>query len=473
VKGDRVGIFAKNRVEFLDAFFAAGKTGIILVPFNSRLTAAELSVIVKDSGLKALLYDGELAEKVRQLKQECSIEHWIGLDLAAEETVYDGEGSHDLDYAGSMASLDSSGWVPTPCDPEDIYCLLYTSGTTGKPKGVMIPHRMVTWNGYNTAVCWQLGEDDISAVFTPLYHAGGLAAFLVPIFIAGGTIVLHREFDAHEVWESITRHKCTVVLGVPTIFKMLLEAPEFGKADLRNLRWFISGGAPLPVDLIEAYRVRGVVLKQGYGLTEVGVNCFSMSPEEAIRKPGSIGKPMMFTQARLLDSEGNEVPNGQVGELCLRGPHACRGYWNNPSATAAAIDRDGWFHTGDLARCDEEGFFYIAGRSKDMFISGGVNVYPAEIETELLRCPAVRDAAVIGVPHPTWGEVGVAFVVAAGTNCSATELTNFLTDRLAKYKLPREFMFVDALPRTAYGKVVKAELRESFERRKRGDAHDA
>jgi fatty-acyl-CoA synthase len=480
VKGDRVGILAKNRVEFLDAFFAAGKTGIILVPFNTRLTVVELAAIIKDSGLKALLYDGELSEKVRQLKQECSIEcssiehssikHWIGLDLATEETVYEEQNSRDLDYASCVARIETSDWTPTPCDPEDVYCLLYTSGTTGKPKGVMIPHRMVTWNGYNTALCWQLREDDVSPVFTPLYHAGGLAAFLVPIFVAGGSIVLHREFDAHEVWESIAKHKCTVVLGVPTIFKMMLEAPESGEADLSHVRWFISGGAPLPVDLIAAYGARGVILKQGYGLTEVGVNCFSMSSEEATLKPGSIGKPMMFTEARLLGSESGDVATGEVGELCLRGPHVCKGYWNNPTATAAAIDGAGWFHTGDLARCDEEGFFYIAGRSKDMYISGGVNVYPAEIEAELLKCPAVRDAAVIGVPHATWGEVGVAFVVAAGgESCSADELIKFLAEKLAKYKLPREFVFVDVLPRTAYGKVVKAELRELFAARKQKD----
>src|ERR1700683_5357212 len=281
-KGDRVGILATNRVEFLDAFFAAGKTGIILVPFNTRLTPAELAVIIKDSGLKALLYDGELSEKVRQLKQECSIEypsieHWIGLDLATEETVYEGQDPRDLYYASCVDRIQTSDWTPTPCDPEDVYCLLYTSGTTGKPKGVMIPHRMVTWNGYNTALCWQLREDDISPVFKPLYHAGGPAAFLVPIFVAGGTIVLHREFDAREVWESIAKHKCTVVLGVPTIFKMMLEAPESSEADLSHVRWFISGGAPLPVDLIAVYGARGVILKQGYGLTEVGVNCFSVS----------------------------------------------------------------------------------------------------------------------------------------------------------------------------------------------------
>jgi fatty-acyl-CoA synthase len=463
-KGDRVGILAKNRVEFLDAFFAAGKTGIILVPLNTRLTAAELGVILKDSGIRALLYDGELAEKVQQLKREHSLEHWIALDQPLD--------SSDLRYANCLAKIQSSGWAAAPCDPEGIYCLLYTSGTTGKPKGVMIPHRMVTWNGYNTAVCWQLREDDVSPVFTPLYHAGGLAAFLVPVFIAGGTIVLHREFDVHEVWESIQKQKCTVLLGVPTIFKMLLESPEFGEADLSHVRWFISGGAPLPVDLIDAYRARGVILKQGYGLTEVGVNCFSMSPEEAIGKPGSIGRPMMFTQARLLDCAGNEVPQDkdQVGELCLRGPHVCKGYWNNPQATAAALDSDGWFHTGDLARCDEEGFYYIAGRSKDMFISGGVNVYPAEIEAELLRYPAVRDAAVIGVPDAKWGEVGVAFVVpASSTVPSADDLTSFLADKLAKYKLPRDFIFVDSLPRTPYGKVVKTELRDWFERRGTND----
>ncbi|MGO8795402.1 MAG: class I adenylate-forming enzyme family protein [Candidatus Sulfotelmatobacter sp.] len=456
-KGDRVGILATNRVEFLDAFFAAGKTGIILVPLNTRLTPAELAIIVQDSGMKALLYDGDLRATIEQLKSQTLIEHWIALDQPASPS--------DLQYSNLLAEVESVSSFSAPCDPEEIYCLLYTSGTTGKPKGVMIPHRMVTWNGYNTAICWQLREDDVSPVFTPLYHAGGLAAFLVPIFIAGGTIVLHREFNLPEVCSSIELHQCTVLLGVPTIFKMLIESPEFAGTDLTHVRWFISGGAPLPVELIELYRTRGVVLKQGYGLTEVGVNCFSMTTEEALRKPGSIGKPMMFTQARLLASDGRVVPPNEVGELCLRGPHVCSGYWNNPNATAAALDNDGWFHTGDMARCDHEGFFYIVGRSKDMFISGGINVYPAEIEGELLRCPLVRDAAVIGVPNPKWGEVGVAFVVPTSP-VTSEELIAFLAPKLAKYKLPREFVFVDALPRTAYGKVVKTELRESFDRRR-------
>ncbi|MGA9642895.1 MAG: long-chain fatty acid--CoA ligase [Terriglobales bacterium] len=480
-KGDRVAILAKNRLEFLDAFFAAAKSGIILVPLNVRLTPAELSLILKSSGATALLYDGELAANVLHLKIDPAISqqvtHWIALDPPAD--------SSELDYARLRTTFPTD-WDRPHCDAEDIYCLLYTSGTTGKPKGVMIPHRMIAWNGYNTAINWQLRDSDISPVFTPLYHAGGLAAFLVPIVAAGGVSVLHRDFDASEVWRTLEREKCTVMLGVPTIYKMLLDAPEAASANLTSIRWFISGGAPLPIELVDAYRRRGIVLKQGYGLTEVGVNCFTMSEAEALTKLGSIGRPMMFTEAKLIDADGNSIPSGrrssaasnapssipalagaseaQQGELCLRGPHVCKGYWQDPAATSAVLDEHGWFHTGDIARRDPDGFFYIVGRSKDMFISGGVNVYPAEIEAELLRHPNLADAAVIGVPHPTWGEVGVAFVVpVANATPSPDEIVSFLAGKLAKYKLPRQFLFVKVLARSAYGKVLKSELRELFE----------
>ncbi|MBZ5538028.1 MAG: long-chain fatty acid--CoA ligase [Acidobacteriia bacterium] len=462
-KGDRAGILANNSVEFLDAFFAAAKSGIVLVPLNTHYTAHELEYIMRDSGLQVLLYQSQFRDTLRPLEKTAALKHWVALDA--------GGGPGDLSYGESVAALHPAGWSPVRCDPEDLFCLLYTSGTTGRPKGVMTPHRMAAWNGYNTAVCWQLREDDVSPVFTPLYHAGGLGAFLMPIFTIGGTIVLHGGFDTGEIWRTIEKEKCTVVLGVPTIYKLLMEAPEFQQVDLRHVRWFACGGAPLPLHVIETYQKRGVVLKQGYGLTEVGVNCFSMTAEESARKAGSIGKPLMFTQARLVDAQGNDVPVGEVGELLLRGPHVCQGYWNNPQATAAALDPGGWFHTGDLARCDEEGFFYIAGRSKDMFISGGVNVYPAEIEGELLLHSGVQDAAVVGVPHPTWGEVGVAFVVRrAPHNATAEELAHFLGERLARYKVPKEFLFVDALPRTPYGKVVKGELLLQYRGRKAPDS---
>jgi fatty-acyl-CoA synthase len=461
-KGERIGLLAHNRVEFLDNFFAAGKSGVIIVPLGTRLTAHELAYMVRDSGMRALVYDGAFAPVVRELKGLVELDHWVALDDPVDPC--------DLEYLDLVSRTPDPG-PRTPVSPEDTYCLLYTSGTTGKPKGVMLSHRMIAWNAYNTVMSWQLRDTDVAPIFTPLYHAGGVSVFLLPLFAAGGTIVLHAGFDPGEIWSTIERERCTVAMAVPTIFKLLMEDPAFADTDLSSVRWLISGGAPLPLYIIEAYQQRGVVFKQGYGLTEVGVNCFAMTVEQSVAKKGSIGTPMMFTEARLVNAEGAEVPSGEVGELLLRGPHVCSGYWNNPDATAAALDPEGFFHTGDLARRDADNFFTIAGRGKDMFISGGVNVYPAEIEGELLLHPGVKDAAVIGVPHPTWGEIGVAFVVPRGERApTGDELAAFLAGRIAKFKIPREFVFLDSLPRTAYGKVVKGELAA---RDARGRAHGA
>jgi fatty-acyl-CoA synthase len=455
--GQRIGVLTGNRLEFLDAFFAAGKSGVVVVPMGTRLTADELAVIATDGELSALVFSREHEETVRRVVDAAAVDKLVALDETEISTA--------ISWQEVSETFGKGDYVPSVCVPEDPYCLLYTSGTTGRPKGVITPHRMVAWNAYNTVACWQLTEDDVSPIFTPLYHAGGLGAFLMPILLAGGTVVLHREFDPSEVWRVIESEHCTVVLGVPTIWKMLAEAPEFQSADLSHVRWFISGGAPLPRHLVSVYRDRGVVLRQGYGLTEVGVNCFAMSDEEAWAKAGSIGRPLMFTEARVMDQDGKELPPDEVGELCFRGPHVSPGYWRNPQATAESRDKAGWFHTGDMACRDADGFFYIAGRAKDMFISGGVNVYPAEIENVLLQHPSLTDAAVAGVPHDTWGEVGVAFVVPMeGAEVSAEELAAYLAERLARYKIPKEFHVLDQLPRTAYGKVVKPELVEWWEK---------
>ena len=441
MKGDRVALLAHNRVEYVDLFFAAAKAGLVLVPLGTRLTAHELAFIARNADVSALVYGGEFAETVDALRAEAEVPRRIALDAPGAEG--------DLSFATELAALPDVPFERTRCDGEDLHLLLYTSGTTGKPKGVMVPHRMTAWNGWNTALCWGLDEHDVSPVFTPLYHAGGLGAFFVPILAAGGTVVLHGGFDPAEIWATVARERCTVVLGVPTIWKMLLEHPSFAGADVSSIRWLISGGAPLPLYLIEAYQARGIVFKQGYGLTEVGVNCFAMSVEESVAKKGSIGRPLMMTDAKLVDEAGAEVAVGEVGELCLRGPHVSKGYWRNPEATEAVLDADG--------------FFTIAGRRKDMLISGGVNVYPAEIEGELLLHPAVMDAAVVGVPDSTWGEVGVAFVVLRpGESAGKDDLLAFAQARLARYKLPKDVVFVEALPRTAYGKVVKGELRDRF-----------
>jgi fatty-acyl-CoA synthase len=409
------------------------------------------------------MYSARYEKLAKELQQLVVFEHLISLD--AEDSA-----PKALSYAKAIDRVRPDPLL-TRLQPEDIFCLLYTSGTTGRPKGVMIPHRQIAWNAYNTVVSWQLRQSDRVQVYTPMYHAGGLTVFMTPLFAIGGSIVLHDGFDAAEVLRALRDYECTLLFGVPTIFKMLLDSPGFAALDCSHLRWCASGGAPLPLQLLHAYQERGLVFRQGYGLTEVGVNCFAMSDEDSLRKSGSVGKPMMFTEAKLLglqgsDPEGNQVATHEVGELevgelCLRGPHVCRGYWSNPAATAQVLDAEGWFHTGDLARCDEDGFFYIAGRSKDMIISGGVNIYPAEIEKELLDHPAVAEVSVIGTTDEKWGEVPVAFVVLkSGASASDLELIEFLRPRINKIKLPRQVIFIGALPRNAYGKVLKLELQD-------------
>jgi len=449
--GDRVCILSENRVEYVDAFWAAGKSGIILVPLGTRSTAHELHQILADCGPRCLVYSARYEKLSKELKQLVAFEHLISLDA-------DDNSPKAMSYAKLIDRVRPDR-LSTKLQPEDIFCLLYTSGTTGRPKGVMIPHRQIAWNAYNTVISWQLRQSDRVQVYTPMYHAGGLTVFLTPLFAIGGSIVLHDGFDVADVLRAFRDYECTILFGVPTIFKMLLDSPAFATLDLSHLRWCASGGALLPVQLLRAYQELGVIFRQGYGLTEVGVNCFAMSDEDSLRKSGSIGKPMMFTAAKLLDPEGKQVATNEVGELCLRGPHVCRGYWNNPAATAQVLDAQGWFHTGDLARCDEDGFFYIAGRSKDMIISGGVNIYPAEIEKELLDHPAIAEVSVMGTTDEKWGEVPVAFVaLKPGASKSGVELIEFLRPRINKIKLPRQVIFIEALPRNAYGKVLKLEL---------------
>ncbi len=441
-KRDRVGILAENGVAFLDAFFAAGRLGFVLVPLNTRWTASELAQVARDCGMKALLYSGRYAATAGELCRRAP----IGRSLQLDDNAY---------------ARGDEAFGRTACEPEDLYLLLYTSGTTGKPKGVMIPHRMVAWNAYNTAASWQLCATDVTSICTPLYHAGACVS-MPSLFLLGGRIVLHEGFDAGEVLRTIERERCTFFFAVPTILEMLTRAAEWPNADLSSLRWCISGGAPLPAPVAALYRHRGLVMKEGYGLTEAGVNCFAMSAEESRTKAGSIGKPMLFTEARLAPVAGTTEG---AGELCLRGPHVASGYWNQPAASAAAFDADGWLHTGDLARADEEGFYWIVGRLGEMLISGGVNIYPAEIETALLDHPAIAAAAVVGVPDAKWGEVPVAFLVARRP-VTGEEITTFLSQRIARYKLPRQIEFLTELPRTSSGKVAKKELYERWTRLK-------
>ncbi|WP_133510276.1 acyl-CoA synthetase [Candidatus Thiosymbion oneisti] len=461
-KGDRVSILAHNSVVYCDLFYAVGKIGALLAPLNWRLAARELAYIVNDSRPKALLCGPEFAGTLASLRAQVD----LGTCVALEGAAIDGA----LDYdTGLAAAPETEPTRPSGLDAEDPYCLLYTSGTTGQPKGAVIPHRQVFFNCINTAASWGLSEQDVSPVFVPLFHAGGLFAFLTPLFYLGGKIILARGLEVEESLRVIEQEGCTVILGVPTIFQMWMKSPRFAAADFSRVRWFISGGAPCPEAIMKVWREqKGVVFRQGYGLTEVGPNCFSMTDAESVPKSGSVGKPIFHSEMRIVDESGEERPVGEVGELLIRGPHVCSGYWKNPEATSEAI-RDGWFHTGDMARRDEDGFYFIVGRFKDMIISGGENIYAAEVEAAVLEHPEIAEAALIGAPDAKFGEVGLVVVVAReGTAPAAESVLRTCADHLARYKIPKRVVFADALPYSPYGKVQKAELRQRYLNLKEG-----
>jgi fatty-acyl-CoA synthase len=462
-KGDRVSVLAHNCVAYIDLFYGLAKIGAILAPLNWRLVAPELIYIVNDCQPKVLICGPEFTDLLAEMRTKIELPYYIGLEGAKFEAA--------LDYEEGLAAAPDTEPVRLPLDPDDTYAILYTSGTTGRPKGAMIPHRQILWNGINTVVSWGLTETDVSPVFTPLFHAGGLFAFLTPLFQVGGRIVLFSSFDLDAIFQAILDEKCTVVLGVPTIFRMFMDGPNFAEADFGHVRFFISGGASLPTDLVEEWlAAKGGVFRQGYGLTEVGANCFSMTDEESVWKLGSVGKPIFFSQMRLLNPDtGQDVPVGQEGELLIAGPHVCTGYWHNPEASAESLWYDPdtgtgpWFRTGDMARRDKDGFYYIIGRYKDMIKSGGENIYAAEVEAVFCEHPAVREAALIGMPHEKWGEVGLMVVVAEeGQEASEGELRAFCGEHLARYKVPKKVAFTDALPYSSYGKVLKAELKKQF-----------
>lgn len=447
--GDRVAVLAKNRQEYFFALFAGSKLGAILVPLNTRLTLAELRYILQDCEPRVLLHDAVNAAAAAGLA-----------DVLAHRV------SFDEDYAALVAGAPEAR-APEPGSEGQLaqalldrpYLILYTSGTTGRPKGAVLTHGSVTWNAVNTVVSWDLSSADVVVNPAPLFHTGGLNVFSLPLFHLGGTVVLMESFEASRVLELIERERATVFFGVPAMLQMMVESPGFASADLSSLRWVIAGGGACPVPVIDAFARMGVGFKQGYGLTEVGPNCFAISQAGAARKPGSVGFPIFHEDARIVDGEGRDVPPGEVGELILRGPHAFAGYWNNPGATSRAIV-DGWVHTGDLVRQDAEGFFYIVDRLKDMYKSGGENVYPLEVERLIETHPKVAEVAVIGMPDSKWGEVGMVFaVLRPGESLTLEEMVEFLRPNLARYKLPRHLEVVSELPRNSTGKVQKEELR--------------
>ncbi len=451
-KGDRVAVLAYDGVEYLDAFFACGKLGAVLSGLNWRLHWRELLNLIEKVQPKVLIYSGDFAEVVRKIAAETSaIEHYLHI-----------EGPSILNSRYYEKTLSDSVLLPVTTEDlheEDIACLIFTGGTSGLPKAAQVSHRMIAWNTLNTII-HDLHHGDVTVNTFPLFHTGGLLVYTTPLLILGGTVVLTRRFDAEQVLTLLEEYGATVYAGVPTMYQMMTAAPNWATADLSNLRFCTSGGAALPVSLVEQFqREKGVQFKQGFGMSEFGPGVFALAPEDAIRKAGSIGRPNFYVDARIVDEHNQPVMPGVVGELVLRGPSLSSGYFNDPDASTSAVDEHGWFHTGDLAVMDDAQYFRIVDRKKDMFISGGENIYPNEIEQVIYKHPAVEMCAVVGVPDPQWGEVGKAVIVLKqGQAATEAELLSHMQHFLAGYKVPRSVEFRDSLPTSAAGKILKRVL---------------
>ena len=459
-KGDRVAILAKDGVEHLDCFFACGKLGAIHTALNWRLHWREQVNLIKNVQPRVLFYSHDFLEDVDRISnhiqdQSFAIENYIYLEGAG---IPASNGFSEI-----LASADKSPVTCESLEKEDIACLLFTGGTTGLPKGAMISHRMICWNILNTVI-HDLQHDDIYLNIFPLFHAGGLFTYLSSQITFGNTTILTRQFDPVQVLDLIQEEKATVFAGVPTMYQMMIQAPNWEAADLSSLRFCTSGGAPLPVPLVEKYtKEKGIKFKQGFGMTEFGPGLFALPPEDAIRKAGSIGRPNFFVDVRVVDDNNKALGPNQEGELVLKGPSHCSGYYNDPVASADVIDEAGWFHTGDIVSYDDEWYFYVIDRKKDMFISGGENIYPVEIENVLYQHPAVHMCAVIGIPDKKWGDIGLACVVLKpGSTVTDEELIELMYEHLARFKVPRQVVFMDQLPLSGMGKILKRDLKQEI-----------
>ena len=457
-KGDRVAILAKDGVEHLDCFFACSKLGAIHAALNWRSHWREIESIFQNVTPKVLIFSDDFRESVSNVKEVIGGQ----LSVISKYLHIDGDG-----IEGSIlfeSALQASKTEPVTCEAleaEDIAALIFTGGTTGMPKAAQVSHRMIAWNTLNTVI-HDVTHNDVYLNVFPMFHTGGLFVYTLPQIIFGGTTILMRQFEPAKTLELIERERVTIFAGVPTMYQMMTQAENWNQADLTSLRFCTSGGAPLPVPLVQKYtQEKKIRFKQGFGMTEFGPGVFALAPEDAVRKAGSIGRPNFFVDARIVDEGNNFLGADEVGELILKGPSYSSGYFNNPSASAEAVDARGYFHTGDLAKYDSEGYFYIVDRKKDLFISGGENVYPVEIEKVIYQHPAIQMCAVIGLPDAKWGEVGHACVVLKpNQKLSEEELIAFVAGRLAKFKVPKGVTFMESLPISAAGKILKRELKE-------------
>ena len=453
-RGDRVAVLAHNGVEYFDIQFACARIGSIAVLLNWRLTVPELEYIVNDSSPSLLVHDASFSDAALELQQRCGTAHLLAIDHNPDD-----ENPYEIAMESGAPRFT---WADLTHD--DVSTIMYTSGTTGHPKGAMITYGMTFWNCVNLGIPGGIGLDTVHLSVLPLFHTGGLNCYSNPVLHAGGTVVIARTFDPGEVLRAIGDPKqgITSFFAVPAPYQFMMRHPEFETTDLSRLRLAGVGGAPCALTILETWAGRGILLVQGFGMTETSPAAIFLDPADAMRKIGSTGKALLHTELRIVNDDGGDCADGEIGELWVAGPHITPGYWNRPDATASSFEGR-WLKTGDAARTDDEGFVYIVDRWKDMYISGGENVYPAEIENVLYQLPAVAEAAVIGVPSDRWGEVGLAvLVLKPGTEIDRAEVVGHCVERLAKFKVPNDIAIIEVLPRNAAGKVLKRELRTRF-----------
>lgn len=445
-RGDRVAYLGPNHPSYLETLFAAGTLGAVFVPLNTRLAGPEIAYQLADSGTKALVYGPSHAGLVAGLPGNTDVRVYVEVGAEYEETL-----------AGASAEP-----VDAPVIADDTCIIMYTSGTTGRPKGAMLTHGNLIWNAINVLVDQDVITDERALVSAPLFHTAGLNMLTLPVLLKGGTCVLVEAFSADATFDLIEQHRITFMFGVPTMFDQVARHPRWADADLSSLRMLSCGGSPVPTPLIARFQERGLTFLQGYGMTEASPGTLFLDAEHAISKAGSAGVPHFFSDVRVVRPDLTLAEIGEPGEIVVRGPHVMPGYWGLPEETAASFT-DGWFRSGDAARIDEDGYVFVVDRIKDMIISGGENIYPAEIEDLLLAHPDIVECAVIGVADEKWGEVPRAVVVPReGADLDADEVLASLSGRLAKYKIPKSVVIADRLPRTASGKLLKAGVRKAF-----------
>ena len=453
--GDRVGYLGFNHPALLETMFAAQALGAIFVPLNYRLTAKELTYIVNDAGIHSLVADDALQPVLKPVLQDLCCRHYYSSE---SDTV----GWRHLPTERAAAEPLASA---VSVDQHAVAVIMYTSGTTGLPKGAMLSHGNILWNNINAMLAFGGSRDDVILTAAPLFHIGGLNVMTLNSFHVGSTVVLLRNYDAARVLEDFQRYKVTHMFGAPAMFLFMAQHPTFAGTSLASVKTLICGAAPVPESLMEVYAARGVDFCQGYGLTETAPFSSFLTPEWASSKMGSAGQSPLYSDARIVDDNNQPLPTGERGEICLRGPNIMKGYWNRPEATAAAIDREGWFHSGDVGYFDDEGFLFICDRLKDMVISGGENVYPAEVEGVLYKHASIAEVAVIGLPDDKWGEAVTAVVALHdGHQLTLEELREFAQPLLARYKLPLRLHLVQALPRNPAGKVLKFVLKDDLQK---------